>query len=73
MRKISELCKGHKIVKVLVIGAIIIVVCVGFSLILSNIPTMNVVEAFAGNEVITEGAKFFTKEKIIEGATFLFK
>lgn len=73
MKKIYDLCKGHKIVKILVIGAVVIVVCVGFSLILSNIPAMNVVEAFAGKETVVEGAKFITKEKVIEGASFIFK
>lgn len=50
------------IVKIITVGTIIIIVCIGFTIILNNIPATNVIEALSTNsDKIIEGAKFILK------------
>ena len=73
MKRISEMLKNHKIVKVIAIGTLLVIVCVGITIILGNIPNTNIVEVFGNTDKVIEGAKFITKEKVMEGASFFLK
>lgn len=64
---------SKKIIKVIAIGTLLIVICIGFTIILNNIPNTSVIEAMSNQEVIKNAAQFITQENIIEGSKFIFK
>lgn len=64
---------SKKIIKVIAIGTLLIVICIGFTIILNNIPNTSVIEAMSNQEVIKNAAQFITQENIIEGSRFILK